>query len=92
MGRSFDEYLDMFDLSEEDLARDIVGIGDGPASFNVQMYQRGTPVISIAKSGFINFERTILGRSEQCSLLFNSRTKSSKVSELGNWHPMLFQF
>ena len=33
-GRSFDEYLDMFDLSEDDLARDIVGVGDGPASFN----------------------------------------------------------
>lgn len=46
-GRSFDEYLDMFDLSEEDLARDIVGIGDGPASFNVRMSQRGTPVISV---------------------------------------------
>ena len=46
-GRSFDEYLDMFDLSEEDLKRDIVGIGDGPASFNVRMSQRGTPVISV---------------------------------------------
>ncbi len=46
-GRSFDEYLDMFDLSEEDLARDIVGVGDGPASFNVQMYHRGTPIISV---------------------------------------------
>ena len=46
-GRSFDEYLDMFDLSEEDLKRDIVGIGDGPASFNVRMYQRGTPIISV---------------------------------------------
>ena len=33
-GRSFDEYLGMFDLSEDDLARDIVGVGDGPASFN----------------------------------------------------------
>ena len=33
-GRSFDEYIDMFDLSEDDLARDIVGVGDGPASFN----------------------------------------------------------
>ena len=37
----------MFDLSEEDLARDIVGVGDGPASFNVQMYHRGTPIISV---------------------------------------------
>ena len=46
-GRSFDEYLDMFDLSEEDLTRDIVGVGDGPASFNFWMRERGTPVISV---------------------------------------------
>ena len=47
-GRSFDEYLEMFDLSDEDLARDIVGIGDGPASFNsltelFNVYQLGNP-------------------------------------------------
>ena len=30
-GRSFDEYLDMFNLSEDDLARDIVDVGGGPA-------------------------------------------------------------
>ena len=46
-GRSFDEYLDMFNLSEEDLTRDIVGVGDGPASFNVRMHQRGTPIVSV---------------------------------------------
>ena len=46
-GRSFDEYLDMFDLSEDDLARDIVGVGDGPASFNFRMHQRGTPIVSV---------------------------------------------
>ena len=47
VGRSFDEYLGMFDLSEDDLARDIVGVGDGPASFNFRMNQRGTPIISV---------------------------------------------
>ena len=46
-GRSFDEYLGMFNLSEDNLARDIVGVGDGPASFNFWMYQRGTPIISV---------------------------------------------
>ena len=46
-GRSFDEYLDMFNLCEGDLARDIVGVGDGPASFNTLMYQRGTPIVSV---------------------------------------------
>ena len=46
-GRSFDEYLDMFNLSEDDLVRDIVGVGDGPASFNSLMHQRGTPIVSV---------------------------------------------
>ena len=46
-GRSFDEYLDMFNLFEKDLARDIVGVGDGPASFNALMNQRGTPIVSV---------------------------------------------
>ena len=46
-GRSFGEYLDMFNLSEEDLARDIVDVGGGPASFNALMYQRGTPIVSV---------------------------------------------
>ena len=46
-GRSFDEYRDMFNLSEKDLARDIVGVGDGPAPFNFRMNQRGTPIISV---------------------------------------------
>lgn len=37
----------MFNLSTAELALKIVGVGDGPASFNVQMYQRGKPIISI---------------------------------------------
>ena len=45
-GRSFEEYLDMFLLSEEDLTRKIVGVGDGPASFNARMHQRGIEIIS----------------------------------------------
>ena len=46
-GRSFDEYLDMFNLSKDDLARDIVDVGGGPASFNARMHRRGTPIISV---------------------------------------------
>jgi hypothetical protein len=33
-GRSFDEYVAMFALSEEDLGRRVLGCADGPASFN----------------------------------------------------------
>lgn len=36
-GRSLDEYRHLFDLAEVDLAKRIVGVADGPASFNVEM-------------------------------------------------------
>ncbi|MEK6802174.1 MAG: methyltransferase domain-containing protein [Nitrospirota bacterium] len=45
-GRSFDEYRRMFGLTDADLARTIVGCGDGPASFNAEATARGTRVVS----------------------------------------------
>jgi hypothetical protein len=45
-GRSFDEYLRMFNLNDDDLNRRILGCADGPASFNAEMYRRGRRVIS----------------------------------------------
>lgn len=46
-GRSFDEYVSMFSLTENDLSKNILGCGDGPASFNTELTQRGGSVISI---------------------------------------------
>jgi len=46
-GRSFDEYVNMFNLTEHDLTRKILGCGDGPASFNKIMRERGNTMISI---------------------------------------------
>lgn len=45
-GRSLDEYRRMFALTDKDLARRIVGCGDGPASFNAAMTQIGHTVVS----------------------------------------------
>jgi len=45
-GRSFDEYRRMFNLSEHDLQLNILGCGDGPASFNAEMRARGGRVVS----------------------------------------------
>jgi hypothetical protein len=45
-GRSFDEYAGMFGLTEADLSGDILGCGDGPASFNAEATQQGHRVIS----------------------------------------------
>jgi hypothetical protein len=45
-GRSFKEYAGMFDLSEDELELHILGCGDGPASFNAEMHQRGRRVLS----------------------------------------------
>ena len=45
-GRSFDEYVAMFALTEGDLRKRILGCGDGPASFNAVASRRGTDVVS----------------------------------------------
>jgi hypothetical protein len=46
-GRTLAEYKLMFDLSDADLNRQILGCGDGPASFNVEMHKLGRSVVSI---------------------------------------------
>jgi hypothetical protein len=45
-GRSFEEYGRMFALTDADLARSIVGCGDGPAAFNAEATRRGVRVVS----------------------------------------------
>jgi SAM-dependent methyltransferase len=46
-GRSLDEYVRMFNLTTADLDRRILGIGDGPASFNAEATQQGVQVTSV---------------------------------------------
>lgn len=46
-GRSLDEYRRLFALSEQDLSGSILGVGDGPASFNAEMAAQGRRVRSV---------------------------------------------
>jgi hypothetical protein len=46
-GRSLDEYIHMFNLTATDLSQRILGVGDGPASFNAEVSQQGGTVVSI---------------------------------------------
>jgi len=46
-GRSLDEYIKMFDLSPNDLQKCILGVGDGPASFNAEGSAKGYKITSI---------------------------------------------
>lgn len=46
-GRNLDEYRRMFDLSDGDRARRIIGCGDGPASFNAEWTESGGNIVSI---------------------------------------------
>jgi hypothetical protein len=45
-GRPFDEYMDMFALSDEDLEKRFLDCASGPASFNSSLTIRGGRVIS----------------------------------------------
>lgn len=42
-GRSFDEYVKMFSLSEADLQKSILSAAAGPASFNAEGTERRLP-------------------------------------------------
>jgi hypothetical protein len=46
-GRSYDEYVAMFSLTETDLNKRLLGCGDGPASFNAELTKRGGKVVSV---------------------------------------------
>ena len=46
-GRSRHEYITMFNLSTVDLDRSILGVGDGPASFNAESTPLGNHITSI---------------------------------------------
>jgi hypothetical protein len=46
-GRTLEEYRLMFSLSDADLAKTILGCGDGPASFNAEMTALGHSVLSV---------------------------------------------
>lgn len=46
-GRCFKEYKEMFSLSQADLQVNILGCGDGPASFNAEATAAGAKVISV---------------------------------------------
>lgn len=46
-GRSFQEYKKMFCLTDQDIAKSMLGCGDGPASFNAELTKKGGSVISI---------------------------------------------
>lgn len=46
-GRTFEEYLTMFSLTDHDLSGRILGCSDGPSAFNSELTQRGGDVVSI---------------------------------------------
>lgn len=46
-GRSLDEYKSMFALADNALDTKIIGVGDGPTSFNAEMYALGKAIVSV---------------------------------------------
>ena len=46
-GRTYEEYIAMFCLDEQDLQKEILGCGDGPASFNAEFSKHGGKIVSI---------------------------------------------
>jgi hypothetical protein len=47
LGRSFDEYRLMFQLSEADLDKNLIGVADGPACVNAELAKLGKNYVSV---------------------------------------------
>ena len=62
-GRSYNEYVSMFALSEADLKLPILGCGDGPAEFNSILTN-----VALALSQLIQFTLLMPHRLEAVSL------------------------
>ncbi len=65
-GRSYAEYVAMFDLSKADLQRRILGCGDGPAAFNAELTRRGGRVNSVDPIYAFDAEQIRKRISETC--------------------------
>jgi len=91
-GRSYQEYVDMFGLSEVDLNKTILGCGDGPASFNCIMNKSGKRVTSIDTIYQLNKEQIEKRINETFHVVISQTrvnqdkfvwTKIKNVDELG---------
>jgi hypothetical protein len=76
-GRSFQEYVDMFSLTGEDLNKSILGCGDGPASFNCEMNRMGKSVVSVDPIYELDRE-TIQKRIDETYLEVLEQTRTNK--------------
>lgn len=56
-GRSFEEYREIFSLTDIDLSKRILGCGDGPASFNADLSAIGGKVVSVDPSYCFNVDQ-----------------------------------
>ncbi|MHC4872090.1 MAG: SAM-dependent methyltransferase [Planctomycetota bacterium] len=76
-GRSYEEYVSMFSLLPEDLAKSILGCADGPAAFNAVLSASGGSVVSCDPLYSFSAEQ-IKGRIAQTSKEVLAQTEANK--------------
>ena len=79
-GRSFDEYVRIFELAPEDLSLRILNCGGGPASFAAEAAERGLSVVAcdpIYRFRPADIERCSRGLSSPTVLCRAKRTTAS---------------
>lgn len=82
-GRSLDEYVQMFGMTTSDLAKKIIGCGDGPASFNAEMTNLGASVVSVDPIYRFSKEE-IQNRIDQTCLAVSEQLQKNKHDYV--WH------
>jgi len=75
-GRSFHEYLQFFDLSNDDLHKRILGCADGPAGFNSELTARGGSVVSCDPLYQYSGEEILSHINACCPTIFEQVTRN----------------
>ncbi len=92
-GRSYTEYINMFNLSDADLRKRILGCGDGPASFNSVLTKQNGYSVSIDPLYIFSSEQIKSRIDETYNIVMSQMYKNQKdyvwgtiasVEELGH--------
>ncbi|MGA9100190.1 MAG: hypothetical protein WB392_14805 [Methanotrichaceae archaeon] len=85
-GRPFDEYVEMFTLSVEDLEKRFLDCASGPASFNASLTMQGGRIISIDPIYCLSSDEITSRINEAYNMLIGQLKENMGDFSMGQYH------
>ena len=85
-GRPFDEYMEMFGLSEDDLGKRFLDCASGPASFNASLTMHGGHIISVDPIYCLNSDEITIQINEAYNMLIGQLRENMGDFSMGQYN------